>query len=140
MNVDEVVIYAAAMSDGLFDSADTAYCVPWKKFRGFEFAASGSTTALSLLFDNFRASTSAAANTLPDKITLLVTANKQKEVCKDILDAVWKAAKSGTGFVTIGDPSQDGSAGISIASNSREARCSEFISRVTITYDTPDAG
>mgnify|MGYP003132760616 CR=1 FL=1 len=140
MNVDEVVIYAAAFSDGLFDGADTAYCVPWKKFRGFEFAAGGSTTALSLLFDNFRASASTAADTIPDKITLLVQANKQKEVCKDILDAVWKAAKSGTGFVTIGDPNQDGSAGTSISSNSREARCSEFITRVTITYDTPDAG
>tara|TARA_R100001015_G_C4617562_1_gene173863 strand:- start:725 stop:1147 length:423 start_codon:yes stop_codon:yes gene_type:complete len=140
MNVDEVVIYASSFSDGLFDTADTAYCVPWKKFRGFEFAASGSTTALSLLFDNLRASASTAATTIPDKITLLIAANKQKEVCKDILAAVWQAARSGEGFVTIGDPSQDGSASISIASNSREATCSEHIARVTITYDTPDAG
>ena len=140
MNVDEVVIYASSFSDGLFDTADTAYCVPWKKFRGFEFAASGSTTALSLLFDNFRASASTAATTIPDKITLLIVANKQKEVCKAIIDAVWKAARSGQGFVTIADPNQDGSTGTSIVSNSKEARVSTDIIRVsTVVYDTPDA-
>ena len=137
MNVDEVVIYAANHTDGLFDTIDTAYCVPWKKFRGFELG--GDTTALSLLFDNFRASASASADTDPDKITLIVAANKQKEVCKAIVDAVWKAARSGSGFVTIADNAQDGSTGVSIASTSREARVSTDIARVSITYDTPDA-
>jgi len=139
MNVEDVVIYAANHTDGLFDTADTAYCVPWKKFRGFEFAASGSTTALSLLFENFRASASTSADTDPDKITLLVVANSQKEVCKAIVEAVWQAAKSGSGFVTIGDNAQDGSTGVSIASTSKEARVSTDIARVTITYDAPDA-
>ena len=140
MNVDEVLIYAASHSDGLFDTADTAYCVPWRKFRGFEFAAGNDSTDLSLLFDNFRASASVAATTIPDKITLIVLANTQKEVCKAILDAVWQAARSGSGFVTIADNAQDGSTGPSIVGTSKEARVSTNISRVSITYDTPDAG
>ena len=140
MNVDEVLIYAASHSDGLFDTADTAYCVPWKKFRGFEFAASGDTTDLSLLFDPIRASASASADTDPDKLTLLITANKQKEVCEAIIDAVWQAARSGKGFVTIGDPNQDGSASATIASNSKNARATTDILRVQgVTYDVPDA-
>ena len=140
MEVGDVTIYAASHSDGLFDGADTAYSVPWKKFRGFEFAAGGSTTALSLLFENFRASASASADTDPDKITLLIVANRQKEVCEAILDAVWQAARSGKGFVTIADPNQDGSTSASISSNSKNARVSTDIVRCsTIVYDAPDA-
>ena len=119
MNVDEVLIYAASHSDGLFDTADTAYCVPWKKFRGFEFAAGNDVTDLSLLFDPLRASASASADTDPDKLTLLITANKQKEVCEAIVDAVWKG---------------------SISSNSKKARVTTDILRVQgVTYDVPDA-
>ena len=140
MNVEDVVVYAASHSDGLFDTADTAYCVPWKKFRGFEFAAGNDTTVLSLLFENIRASASVSADTDPDKITLTIVANKHKEVCEAIIDAVWSAAKSGKGFVTIADANQDGSSSASISSNSKNARVSTDISRVTaFVYDAPDA-
>ena len=140
MNTDNVLVYAATHSDGLFDTADTAYCVQWKNFQGFKFAPGNDTTHLDLHFTNMSRSASVSADTDPDVIRLLVTANKQKEVAEDIAHAIIRASMN-EGFVTLADPNADGVTGATISTGAGpRAKCSVHIQRiVSITYDAPDA-
>jgi len=96
----EKFLYFMEETDGAFDAANDAYCPSFSKFRGF--VSTGSTTTLELQFDSMLGEGADIAAC--DKVTLTVTANKQKEVMQDIVAKI-NAHPNGDPFIVIGDDS-----------------------------------
>ena len=98
----EPYLYFMEETDGAFDAVNDAYCVPLSKFRGF--VSTGTTTTLELQFESMLGTGADIAAV--DKVTLTVTANKQKEVIQALVQLI-NGSKSPTsdGFLVISDDS-----------------------------------
>ena len=90
----EKYLYFNSNGTTAFDEANKCYCVPVSSFRGFNDDV-GSTDNISMFFAPAEGNVDDA--NVSDKVTLNITANKQKEVIEAIL-AVMDAPKvAGTG-------------------------------------------
>ena len=90
----EKYLYFNSNGTAAFDEANKCYCVPVSSFRGFNDDV-GSTDNISMFFAPAEGNVDDA--NVSDKVTLNITANKQKEVIEAIL-AVMDAPKvAGTG-------------------------------------------
>lgn len=92
-------LYFMEETDGAFDAANDAVCRPVSAFKGFGIVAS--TTTLEMHFDNLLENAGAHAGAI-DKVVLTVTANKQKEIIKTIVQAINHGKES---FIVISDDS-----------------------------------
>ena len=97
----EKYLYFMEQTDGAFDTANDAMCIPLSKFRGF--VSTGSTTTLELQFDSMLGEGADIAAC--DKVVLTVTANTQKKVMQDIVRALNSSSFAGgdTNFLVIAD-------------------------------------
>ena len=139
VNTDGVSVFVTTHTDGLYDGADTVYCVPWKNFRGFRKATTD-TSKLTLLFEPLlkRFDATLGDTTTNDEVQLEIAANKQKEVMQDISKAILDAATTNN-FVVILDKNNLGDSA-SAAKAGPNNSCSKFIIRVvSITFDNPDS-
>ena len=139
VNTDGVSVFVTTHTDGLYDGADTVYCVPWKNFRGFR-KVNTDTGNLTLLFEPLlkRYDATLGDTTTNDTVQLEIAANKQKEVMQDISKAVLDAATTNN-FVVILDKNNLGDSA-SAAKAGPNNSCSKFIIRVvSITFDNPDS-
>jgi len=139
VNTDGVSVFVTTHTDGLYDGADTVYCVPWRNFRGFR-KANTDTGNLTLLFEPLlkRYDATLGDTTTNDTVQLEIAANKQKEVMQDISKAVLDAATTNN-FVVILDKNNLGDSA-SAAKAGPNNSCSKFIIRVvSITFDNPDS-
>jgi len=139
VNTDGVSVFVTTHTDGLYDGADTVYCVPWKNFRGFR-KANTDTGNLTLLFEPLlkRYDATLGDTTTNDTVQLVIAANKQKEVMQDISKAVLDAATTNN-FVVILDKNNLGDSSTAANAGPNNS-CSKFISRVlSITFDNPDS-
>ena len=139
MNTDGVSVFVTTHTDGLYDGADTVYCVPWRNFRGFR---KGSTDQgeLTLLFEPLlkRYDATLGDTTTNDKVVLEIAYNKQKEVMQDISQAILNAANTNN-FVVLQDKNNLGDSSSTAAAGPNNS-CSKWIQRVfSITFDDPDA-
>ena len=74
-------------TDGAFDAANDAMCVPLSRLKGFR--ANGTTTQLLIELKPMLGYLSGDDVTLvADSVLLTITANKQKEVIHDIVAAI----------------------------------------------------
>ena len=90
----EKYLYFNSNGTTAFDEANKCYCAPVSSFRGFNDDV-GSTDNISMFFAPAEGNVDDA--NVSDKVTLNITANKQKEVIEAIL-AVMDAPKvAGTG-------------------------------------------
>lgn len=139
VNTDGVSVFVTTHIDGLYDGADTVYCVPWKNFRGFRKVNTDETN-LTLLFEPLlkRYDASLGDTTTNDTVQLVIEANKQKEVMQEISQAILNAASTNN-FVVILDKNNLGDSSNAIAAGPNNT-CSKHIVRVqSITFDNPDA-
>tara|TARA_B100000424_G_C22575500_1_gene324176 strand:+ start:27 stop:449 length:423 start_codon:yes stop_codon:yes gene_type:complete len=139
VNTDGVSVFVTTHTDGLYDGADTVYCVPWRNFRGFR-KVNTDTGNLTLLFEPLlkRYDATLGDTTTNDTVQLEIAANKQKEVMQDISKAVLDAATTNN-FVVILDKNNLGDSA-SAAKAGPNNSCSKFIIRVvSITFDNPDS-
>ena len=139
VNTDGVSVFVTTHTDGLYDGADTVYCVPWRNFRGFR-KVDTDETHLTLLFEPLlkRYDASLGDTTTNDTVQLEISANKQKEGMQEISQAVLNAAKTNN-FVVILDKNNLGDSSGAKAAGPNNT-CSNHIARVvSITLDNPDA-
>tara|TARA_R100000005_G_C4957733_1_gene175687 strand:+ start:528 stop:950 length:423 start_codon:yes stop_codon:yes gene_type:complete len=139
VNTDGVSVMFTTHTDGLYDGADTVYCVPWRNFRGFR-KVDTDPTHLTLLFEPLlkRYDATLGDTTTNDTVQLEITTQKQKEVMQDISKAVLDAAKTNN-FVVVLDKNNLGDSATAVAAGPNNS-CSKFISRVlSITFDNPDS-
>ena len=97
-------LYFMQETDGAFDTADDAYCVPVEQFKGFKIPTSSPTTSLQMEFVPMEDSVDAAAAN--DTVVLTITANKHKEVMEAIVDKINEVDGPRTdNFIVIADDS-----------------------------------
>tara|TARA_R110000823_G_C15558319_1_gene460189 strand:+ start:105 stop:479 length:375 start_codon:yes stop_codon:yes gene_type:complete len=84
--------------DGVNDGANEGYAAPLSSFRGFSFIAD--TDAVEMEFDSMLGTGADIAAV--DKVVLNITAAKQKQVIRDITQAI-NGMKFGDGFITVAD-------------------------------------
>ena len=107
VNTDGVSVFVTTHTDGLYDGADTVYCVPWRNFRGFR-KVDTDETHLTLLFEPLlkRYDASLGDTTTNDTVQLEISANKQKEVITAIVQAITGAkAPHSDGMIVVADDS-----------------------------------
>ena len=91
-------------TDGLFNAAGDAMCVPLSRLKGFR--ADGTTTQLLIELKPMLGYLSGDDVTLvADSILLTITANKQKEVIHDITSAINSARNIDKPMISICDAS-----------------------------------
>ena len=85
--IKEKYLYFMEETDGLFNVANDAICVPLSRLKGFR--ANGTTTQLELELKPLVGYADSDDDTfVADHVTLTITANKQKEVIADITAAI----------------------------------------------------
>jgi len=100
----EKYLYFNSNGTTAFDEADKCYCVPVSRFRGFNDDV-GSTDNISMFFapveGPIELGTNLASADVSDKVTLNITANKQKEVIEAIVAAMDAPVISGHGKAVV---------------------------------------
>ena len=101
---NEKYLYFMEETDGLFNAANDAVCVPLSRLKGFR--ASGTTTTLIIELKPMLGYLSGDDVTLvADSILLTITANKQKEVIHDITSAINSARNIDKPMIVVSDDS-----------------------------------
>jgi len=95
---DKLVMLYFQTGDGVNDGANEGYAAPLARFRGFSFIAD--TDAVEMEFDSMLGTGADIAAV--DKVVLNITAAKQKQVIRDITQAI-NGHKFGDGFITVAD-------------------------------------
>jgi len=91
-------------TDGAFDAAGDAMCVPLSRLKGFR--ANGTTTQLLIELKPMLGYLGGDDTTLVgDSVLLTITANKQKEVIADITAAINAARNIDEPMIVISDDS-----------------------------------
>jgi len=102
--IKEKYLYFMEETDGLFNVANDAVCVPLSRLKGFR--ANGTTTQLLIELKPMLGYLSGDDVTLvADSILLTVTANKQKEVIHDITAAINAARNLDQPMIVVSDDS-----------------------------------
>jgi len=100
----EKYLYFMEETDGLFNAAGDAMCVPLSRLKGFR--ANGTTTQLLIELKPMLGYLSGDDTTLVgDSVLLTITANKQKEVIADITAAINAARNIDEPMIVISDDS-----------------------------------
>tara|TARA_R100000005_G_C4998531_1_gene205188 strand:- start:378 stop:791 length:414 start_codon:yes stop_codon:yes gene_type:complete len=101
----EKFLYFNTDDDSSYDAENAVYVVGVSKFRGFGKSQAG-TNSLSMFFEPIEGSATTASS-VSDEVRLTITAEKQQEVMKAILEAMDAPRVSGTGsknmYITIAD-------------------------------------
>jgi len=103
--IKEKYLYFMEETDGLFNAAGDAMCVPLSRLKGFR--ANGTTTQLLV---EFKAMLGYGNNSdddtfVADSVLLTITANKQKEVIADITAAITAARNIDKPMISVCDAS-----------------------------------
>ena len=102
--IKEKYLYFMEETDGAFDAAGDAMCVPLSRLKGFR--ANGTTTQLLIELKPMLGYLSGDDTTLVgDSVLLTITANKQKEVIADITAAINAARNIDEPMIVISDDS-----------------------------------
>jgi len=100
----EKYLYFMEETDGAFDAAGDAMCVPLSRLKGFR--ANGTTTQLLIELKPMLGYLGGDDTTLVgDSVLLTITANKQKEVIADITAAINAARNIDEPMIVISDDS-----------------------------------
>ena len=101
---NEKYLYFMEETDGAFDAANDAVCVPLSRLKGFR--ANGTTTQLLIELKPMLGYLSGDDVTLvADSVLLTITANKQKEVIHDITSAINSARNIDKAMIVVSDDS-----------------------------------
>ena len=103
--IKEKYLYFMEETDGLFNAAGDAMCVPLSRLKGFR--ANGTTTQLLVEFKAMLGygNSSDDDTFVADSVLLTITANKQKEVIADITAAINAARNIDKPMISICDAS-----------------------------------
>tara|TARA_R100001198_G_C5040959_1_gene101730 strand:+ start:118 stop:480 length:363 start_codon:yes stop_codon:yes gene_type:complete len=98
-SMNDKYLYFMEETDGAFDAAADAVTYPLSAFRGFY--ATGTTTTLEM---HFTPLLDHGGEDASDKVTLTITANKQKEVIA-ALTRLFSAQPANDPFIVVADDS-----------------------------------
>ena len=102
--IKEKYLYFMEETDGLFNAAGDAMCVPLSRLKGFR--ANGTTTQLLIELKPMLGYLGGDDTTLVgDSVLLTITANKQKEVIADITAAINAARNIDEPMIVVSDDS-----------------------------------